>query len=344
MTEEYVDLKEVRKERALEPRIKLLPFDQITLDCQRRYLVKGLIPRTGLTVIWGAPKSGKSFWTFDVLMHVALGWDYRGRRVDQGPVVYCAFEGATGFRARIEAFRSRFLPEDAVPVPFYLVPITLDLVSDHKELISAIRSELGDAVPHAVSLDTLNRSLRGSENSDQDMGAYVKAADAIRETFDCSIPIVHHCGIDETRPRGHTSLRGALEAQLVVKRGTADTIFVTVEEMKEGPSGETVACELEQVEVGLDEDGEPITSCVVITSDLTEITPLAGPKLSPNQRSMWSILEDAGAAGLTLEEWHEQARANGLGVPRRTSLMDYRKALRDKKLIHTYADRWYVTR
>src|SRR5215204_6338233 len=85
------------------PRFKLKPFAELTVGSESVYLVKGLIPRTGLTVVWGPPKCGKSFWVFDVAMHVALGWDYRGRRVRQGPVVYFAFEGAHGFNGRAEA-------------------------------------------------------------------------------------------------------------------------------------------------------------------------------------------------------------------------------------------------
>ena len=54
-----------------EPRIKLMPFNSISLTSDRRYLVKGMIPYPGLTLIWGPPKSGKSFWTLDVAMHVA---------------------------------------------------------------------------------------------------------------------------------------------------------------------------------------------------------------------------------------------------------------------------------
>jgi hypothetical protein len=49
-----------------EPRIKLMAFDKIKLGTNRRYLVKGVIPYPGLTVIWGPPKSGKSFWTLDL--------------------------------------------------------------------------------------------------------------------------------------------------------------------------------------------------------------------------------------------------------------------------------------
>ena len=54
--------------------ITLIPIDKIRLgEDQRPYLVKGLIPREGLTIVWGPPKSGKSFKTFDLCMHVALG-------------------------------------------------------------------------------------------------------------------------------------------------------------------------------------------------------------------------------------------------------------------------------
>ena len=101
------------------PQIPLVAFDDIKLGTERSYLVKGLIPRTGLAVAWGPPKCGKSFWTFDLTMHVALGWTYRGRKVQQGGVVYCAFEGADGFKARAEAFRRAHT--DARNVPFYLV-------------------------------------------------------------------------------------------------------------------------------------------------------------------------------------------------------------------------------
>jgi hypothetical protein len=31
-------------------------------------------PRVGLILVWGPPKCGKSFWTFDTVMHIALGW------------------------------------------------------------------------------------------------------------------------------------------------------------------------------------------------------------------------------------------------------------------------------
>ncbi|ODM71367.1 hypothetical protein A6452_09335 [Bradyrhizobium elkanii] len=246
-----------------DSRIRLVPFDEIKLSTHRRDLIKGIIPRVGMTVVWGKPKCGKSFWLFDCLMHVALGWEYRGRRTHQGPVVYCSFEGQSGLETRVEAFRLQRLDGYIGPVPFYLQPITLDLVKEHQALIAAIRATLGERPAVAVALDTLNRSLTGSESSDEHMSAYVKAADAIREAFGCAVIIVHHCGHNDERMRGHSSLVGALDAEISVRRDSEDRILVEVELSKDGPAGARVVSTLEAITVGVDEDGDEITSCVV---------------------------------------------------------------------------------
>src|SRR5437868_2260889 len=70
-------------------RFKLVPFKDLKPDPKELYRVKGIIPHVGVAMIWGPSKCGKSFWTFDISMHVALGWMYRDHRVQQGPVVYC---------------------------------------------------------------------------------------------------------------------------------------------------------------------------------------------------------------------------------------------------------------
>lgn len=274
-----------------QSRIYLVPFDEIKLGTECRYLIKGLIPRTGLVVAWRPPKSGKSFKIFDMLLHVALNRRYRGRRVHSGPVVYCSFEGQSGFEARCAAFRKKFLAQNKEYVPFYLQPMTLDLINEASELIRVIRQTLGNVKPVVVALDTLNRSLRGSESSDGDMSAYIRAADSLREAFNCAVIIVHHCGLDEKRPRGHTSLTGAADAQLSVSRNAVGNIVMTVEYMKDGAEGDCIVSRLEQIEVGEDEDGEPITSCVVMPTDMGDIR--SNIKLPPSAKLALDALNEA---------------------------------------------------
>jgi hypothetical protein len=299
-------------------RYQLIAFDDLQPGTKSAFLVDGTIPRRGLAAVWGPPKCGKSFWAFDLTMHIALAWPYRGRRVHGGPVAYLAFEGASGFGARAEAFRRQHLNKNncpfaigdevqveingvfvfekpvhirefhehggetwcsvfgsdsavpmsslrrATPIPFFLLASNAKLVRDHKALIESIDGQIGDLPPVAVALDTLNRSIDGSENKDQDMGDYLAAAEAIVEEFDCVVIIVHHCGIEGTRPRGHSSLTGAVDAQLSVKRNEAGNVVVTVEAMKDGAEGATFTSALKVVEVGTDDDGAPLSSCVIV--------------------------------------------------------------------------------
>jgi hypothetical protein len=116
----------------------------------------------------------------------------------------------------------------------------------------------------------ISRSQFGAK--DQDMGAYLSAADAIVEEFGCVVIIVHHCGVDGSRPRGHTSLTGAVDAQLAVHHDSANNVIVTVEWMKDGEDGAKIASRLEVVTVGTDEpepafledrragEGEPVAN------------------------------------------------------------------------------------
>src|SRR5258705_2490820 len=103
-----------------------------------------MLPRVGVGVVWGKPKSGKTFWVYDLEMHIALGWPYRGRRVDGGNVLHIACEGVRGLGARKEAWRLHHIQgkgADAVTqienAPFHLCKDTaLDLIKDVDTVIA----------------------------------------------------------------------------------------------------------------------------------------------------------------------------------------------------------------
>jgi hypothetical protein len=270
------------------PPFPLARFETIKLMSKPHYLIKSILPDTGLAVVWGAPKCGKSFWTFDLVMHIALGWEYRGRRVQQGTVVYLAMEGGTGFAGRVEAWRRRFLQEQPeTDVPFYLINVALDLVQDHAKVIASIRQQLGAERPTAIVLDTLNRSMRGDENSSADMAEYIRAADTLRAAFDCLVVIIHHCGTAGNRPRGHTSLSGADDVQIAIERDKEGNVIATVEHAKDSESGAVIASRLERVELGEDDEGDPMTSCVIVEAAISP----KGPKLPQGQRFAFELLE-----------------------------------------------------
>lgn len=274
-------------------RFRLIAFADIKLSTTPNYVVKGIIPRGGLVIIWGPPKCGKSFLAFDIAMHVVLGREYRGRRVQQGTVVYLALEGGSGFAARVEAWRRWYLDGHDGPVPFYLLDVPVDIVADHAALIEAIRAQVTEA-PIAVFIDTLNRGLVGDENRSEDMAKFIRAADAIRGAFGCAVPVVHHCGIAGSRPRGHTSLSGADDAQIAVERGDNGNITITVEHLKDGEAGPPMGARLERVELGTDDDDDPITSCVIVPAEIAAKEPKlpAAAKLALEQ--LQELIADSG--------------------------------------------------
>jgi hypothetical protein len=247
-------------------RFPLVRMAHIKPKLRGRYLVKGLLPSGALTVVYGAPKCGKSFWTLDLVAHIACGKPYRGLNVRQGSVVYIAAEGAEGFEARARAWCARHLGEGEDP-PLHVLSMRIDLVNEHARFIEEIREQLGEEMPAAVVVDTLNRTYSGSESSDEDMTAYVAAADAVKTRFKCTVIIVHHCGLEMSRPRGHTALAGAADAQISIRKSRSDLITATVDFAKDMPDGYSNSSRLEKIEIGSDEDGDMITTCIAIPSD-----------------------------------------------------------------------------
>jgi hypothetical protein len=104
----------------------LLRMSAVELSTASRCIVEDLIPREGLVLVWGPPKCGKAFWTFDLVAHVALGRAYGERRVDLGSVVYIAAEGEHGIKTRTVAFRQERVSAGDDP-PFFLITTALDL-------------------------------------------------------------------------------------------------------------------------------------------------------------------------------------------------------------------------
>ena len=239
-------------------RLQFTQFRDIKLGTAPAYVVGGMIPAASASSWSGAsPKSGKTFWIFDVEMHVLLGWTYRGRRVEQGEVLHIACEGVAGLAARKEAWRLHHVEgKDAEAIaqidaaPFHLCKDTaLNLITDVDRVIADIVTQFAERPIKIITIDTLNRSLDGSELNDKDMPAYLRAAVRLAETFQCAVIVIHHCGHTENRPRGHSSLIGNADATIEVKKDNEGRTCTEVEDMRDGPKGAMTNSRLAVIEV-----------------------------------------------------------------------------------------------
>lgn len=247
----------------------LIRFEDIQPDPDARDFVQGVLTEGGAAVVYGESNAGKTFWTTDLSLHVAAGLQWNGRRVDAGPVIYVALEGASGFRNRVAAWKVEKGMEDA-SVPFYALihPINLlDPEADMPRLMETLRQVTDEAgAPKLVVVDTLSRALAGGdENSSEDMGALVRNMDLIRHEIGCCVLFIHHSGKDASKgARGHSLLRAAIDTEIEVKAEEGSSLkTATTVKQRELSKGDVFAFTLRVTEIGVNRHGEPVTTCLV---------------------------------------------------------------------------------
>lgn len=257
----------------------LLKWNALARREPRQWLIERILPYPAVIGLSAHPKTGKSFIALGMSAHVAAGIPYRGRNVHQGAVVYIMAEGGEGAADRMEALRLDMFGGNDVDLPLFVSMSSVDLIHDCDGFIQLIRQELVDQVPVAIVVDTLNATLFGSENSDEDMSGYMRSLHAIKAAFGCSVLVIHHLAKKESSgARGHGALLGGLDALLVLKETSAQTLTLSVAMMRDGPKGEILTSRLKPVVIGQDEDGDDITSCVVVDTNPAGSSNLIGKK------------------------------------------------------------------
>jgi hypothetical protein len=281
----------------------------MTIRSAARPLVRNLLEHEQISIFYGDAGCGKSFAAIDLGLHIAAGRDWLGHRVAQGPVVYVAAEAGIGIINRVVAWRQTYGLTD---LPFAAIVSPVDFchpaAGDVGRVIAAIRDEEID--PVLVVIDTVSRVLSGgNENAPDDMGALVRSLDRLRDQLRCHVLAIHHCGKEIGRgSRGHSLLRCAVDTEIEITRSEGSGVSTAiVAKQRDGALGQHIAFKLRQVVLGADDDGEPVTSCVVeAVNDTTPKRP--PPKLRPAEQIAFDTLQKALAAEGTAAPPHNTSR------------------------------------
>lgn len=229
-------------------------------------MIKNVIGPGELVVIYGAPKSGKTFFSTDLGLSVAAGMEWFGHRVKAGPVVYIASEMGAMVQRRVVAWMQAHTLEAP---PFVIIPQVVNLLDDLPvERLIATLKRLQDELKQSVSLtvvDTLARSMSGGdENTAQDMGRAIAVTDRLRDELGTATALVHHAGKDPGRgARGSNALLGAVDAAIYVESDDQGNHNAKVEWSRSGEAGKGYAFRLPITELGIDQDGDPVTTCTI---------------------------------------------------------------------------------
>jgi hypothetical protein len=289
-------------------------FDDIKPVLTDSYTVKGVLGAGAMSVVYGPSNSGKTFFALDLAFHIAAGVEWRGFRVKQTCVLYLAAEGGSGVANRVAALK---LATGATGLPFALRRAGMDLLHAEADLqtVYDLSREVMDAqpgLPLLIVIDTLSRVMAGGdENSPGDMTALIRNIDMIRESTGAHIMLVHHTGKDAAKgARGHSSLRAATDTEIEVQNEDGQRAAI-VTKQRDYQGGEIFAFGLKGVSLGIDQDGEEVTSCVVEPADVDEFkaSKKAAKGRGKNQQIIMETFDQMHAEGLS------KGNPGGVGMP-----------------------------
>lgn len=340
--------------RASEIKGRMMALGDIEPVLTLNHMVKGWLSRSGLSMLYGPSNAGKTFIALDMAMHIAAGKPWRGCKVVGGPVLYIAAEGGAGVRNRLAAFKCE--RPDMGSAPFMLLPIGLDLHAPGDGL--AVCEALHDVAPALVVVDTLARSMgAGDENTAKDAAMFVRNCDLIREATGAHVMVVHHTGKDEERgARGSSALRAAVDTEIsVTSEGE-----IQCKKQRDMAYAEPLHFSLRSVTLGMDGDGEPVTSAIVEASDAPKKVrkPLKG-KNEVAMQALYDALRDHGETRtgnlypsnrkvVCVDHWREACATHGLttGATDAAARMAFKRAkdkLMDMDEVREFGDHvWRV--
>lgn len=297
------------------------------------WLVRYVIEKDVLAILYGEPGCGKSFWSLELALCVAFGIDFHGFPVKQGAAVYVAGEGHNGIGRRIDAFERKHKVTLTHDVPFYVSDCSASLADkdsarDVAEVILQTCAAAGDVVPAIIVVDTLGRNLGPfDENQAEAINQFTANIEHyLQKRWNATILVVHHSGKDASKgARGSSALKANADTQYHMTKGDDKVMRVHADKMKDAPEPPDRAYRMESIPLEFEEeDGSPAFGAVLVSTEWTE-APRSGVLMSgKNQKVAMQELRaledenssrleeggfDSAAARVSLDEWKQRLEA-----------------------------------
>ena len=225
------------------------------------WTVKDILPETAnLSIIYGNYGTYKSFVITDILLSIATGKDWHGKKTRKKNCLYITGEGAAGSAKRFVAWQIAHNTE--VTENFVNIPMAARI--DSPEDLENISDLVAQVEPQIVVFDTLARSMLGDENSTKDMNLIINSLDKLAQSYGCQFILLHHSGKDKSRgARGNSALLGAVDVAIEAIKSRDNEVILRCEKMKDAEPFSDMGFTMEITSTGaITEDGEPINSLV----------------------------------------------------------------------------------
>lgn len=271
------------------PRFQPKNYAEFSTKPLLTWIVKKIIPRSELVIIYGESGCGKSFMALALGMAIAREQDWHGHKTKLGRVVYVCAESPHGFRGRVRAYAMRHGLRDDDFINFQIIDDAPDFTKDGDPM--AMAQQIGQA--DVIFIDTLARiTAGGNENAGEDMGPVIARCQALHKATGALIVLIHHSGKTADKgSRGWSGLRAAADSEIFVEK-TLNGHQATVTKQKDGPDNLSWGFTLPVYTLEVDEDGDEVTSCTYEPSDITPSQKAKTRKLGRWQETVMVTFED----------------------------------------------------
>ena len=304
-------------------------------------LIKGLLPRNGIAFIGGQSGAGKTFVAIDMAAALATGQSFFGKRVkEKVGVVFIAGEGAETIQPRLTIARMARNIEGTLPISWTAIIPDFTKPDEVKAFINRLKQksvwmqERYGVRMGAVVIDTLAAVFAlQDENDNSEAAKVIRALKVIGEALDVLMIPIHHYGKGaETGLRGASAWRAGCDAVLSIMAernnitGVVSGHTLALAKSRVGEEGPVGAFGLRTMLLGVDEDGDELTSCYVVPEVTAKQTVAArreaeavalelvdgGEWRADPQSELWVGRCVAEAFGLDIEDAKQRAQIKGI--------------------------------
>lgn len=212
-------------------------------------LVGPFFRRPGLSVAYGAPKTGKTFLLLDMALRKATGLPWHdGSSTSPELVLWIAAEGDRSIKNRVRSWRAANHVEETPNFRVINCPVNLFSQEGFDLVVALGRRGLR---PSLIIFDTLARCSTGAdENRASDVQRIVDETYQLSETLQACVVLIHHSGKEAKGPRGSSALLAA-----------ADQVFkvsLTGRRIRVKSVAERDSAAFEDLELDLEEVGDSL--------------------------------------------------------------------------------------
>lgn len=250
------------------------------VDLADTWLVYNRIPHHGVMMIVAPSGAGKTFFLLKLAECLASGDPFFGSKIkDRCATLILSGEGGVGFKRRMKA-GARGLPIMSLSCP------ALDTAERVHEMLHGIEAAISRAELvfemrlGLVVIDTMaSVSLASDENANSEMAKVITKLRELSEKYGLLFAFTHHTTKDGEKERGASAIFAGVDATIFIHYESKNQIRgVEITKNRDGWAGNWGSFTLEVVELGVDRDGDMITTCTLSMGEKLQRTVSRPPK------------------------------------------------------------------